>query len=257
MGTIGRSVSAFPGGVGRGSGAKGLRLREASTSTPRSAARRAVEGSDVVVNAADTGSDLDVMRASLGAGAPLRGLGGLFHVTRSSSSSRRVSRRRAVRHPRLGSALEDEPARRGCGAPLGDDPVSLESGRHARSRGADQSSLRRTPVQTLRDELQMRRSPARRWSRRSIRCPERRSASSRPVGRAEGATRFTPAGNASGEPPDLREASFRCACRRGCSRSLLASRTVSCRAVQAVPESVAVHEGRRAAGASAGRGEEP
>ena len=50
---------------------------------------RALEGADVVVNAADYRLNLDVMRGALGAGAHYVDLGGLFHVTRAAARAGR------------------------------------------------------------------------------------------------------------------------------------------------------------------------
>ena len=83
-GTIGRNVTAFLEGWGADVAPRDFRLEGAEHVDARDPASlsAALEGADVVVNAADYRLNLDVMRGALGAGAHYVDLGGLFHVTR-------------------------------------------------------------------------------------------------------------------------------------------------------------------------------
>src|SRR5512132_2065894 len=81
---IGRNVMAFLQEWGADVARRDFQLEGAEHVDARDPASlsAAVEGSDVVVNAADYRLNLDVMRSALGAGAHYVDLGGLFHVTR-------------------------------------------------------------------------------------------------------------------------------------------------------------------------------
>ena len=83
-GTIGRNVTAFLEGWGADVARRDFRLEGDEHVDARDAAslERALQGADVVVNAADYRLNLDVMRGALAVGAHYVDLGGLFHVTR-------------------------------------------------------------------------------------------------------------------------------------------------------------------------------
>ena len=160
-GTIGRNVTAFLEEWGAEVAPRDFRLEGAEHVDARDAAslRRALDGADVVVNAADYRLNLDVMWGALEAGAHYVDLGGLFHVTRAQLKlydEFDAAGLTAVLG--LGSApgktnlLAAAAARR-----LGGDPVSMEIWAATRDpAAADHPFPAPYSVQTLRDELQMR-----------------------------------------------------------------------------------------------------
>jgi saccharopine dehydrogenase-like NADP-dependent oxidoreductase len=160
-GTIGRNVTAFLQEWGQDVARRDFRLDGAEHVDARDPASlsAALNGSDVVVNAADYRLNVDVMRGALGAGAHYVDLGGLFHVTRQQielDAEFRAAGLTAILG--LGSApgktnlLAAAAARR-----LGRDPISMEIWAATRDPAAsDHPFPAPYSVQTLRDELQMR-----------------------------------------------------------------------------------------------------
>jgi len=160
-GTIGRNVTAFLEAWGADVAQRDFRLDGAEHVDARDPASlaRALEGADVVVNAADYRLNLDVMWGALEAGAHYVDLGGLFHVTRAQLKlydEFDAAELTAVLG--LGSApgktnlLAAAAARR-----LGSDPVSMEIWAATRDpAAADHPFPAPYSVQTLRDELRMR-----------------------------------------------------------------------------------------------------
>ena len=159
-GTIGRNVTAFLEGWGADVARRDFRLEGDEHVDARDAGSlsRALEGSGVVVNAADYRLNLDVMRGALAVGAHYVDLGGLFHVTRQQldlDSEFRDSGLTAVLG--LGSApgktnlLAAAAARR-----LGGDPESMEIWAATRDPAAANHPFPAPySVQTLQDELHM------------------------------------------------------------------------------------------------------
>ena len=250
-GTIGRNVTAFLESWGADVAPRDFRLEGAEHVDARDAASlgRAVEGADVVVNAADYRLNLDVMRGALGAGAHYVDLGGLFHVTRQQLElfeDFEAAGLTAILG--LGSApgktnlLAAAAARR-----LGSDPVSMEIWAATRDPGAAGHPFPAPySVQTLRDELQMRPVVLREGGLEEV--DPLSGAASRdfpePVGRADGI--FTLHSELATLPVSLstlREASFRLCLSPGLLHKLLALEEGELpEPYTQSPESVAVHE---------------
>jgi saccharopine dehydrogenase-like NADP-dependent oxidoreductase len=250
-GTIGRNVTAFLESWGADVAPRDFRLEGAEHVDARDAASlgRAVEGADVVVNAADYRLNLDVMRGALGAGAHYVDLGGLFHVTRQQLElfeDFEAAGLTAILG--LGSApgktnlLAAAAARR-----LGSDPVSMEIWAATRDPGAAGHPFPAPySVQTLRDELQMRPVVLREGGLEEV--DPLSGAASRdfpePVGRADGI--FTLHSELATLPVSLstlREASFRLCLSPGLLDKLLALEDGELpEPYTQSPESVAVHE---------------
>ena len=250
-GTIGRNVTAFLESWGAEVARRDFRLEGAEHVDARDPASlsAALEGADVVVNAADYRLNLDVMRGALGAGAHYVDLGGLFHVTREQlelDDEFRDAGLTAVLG--LGSApgktnlLAAAAARR-----LGSEPVSMEIWAATRDPAAAGHPFPAPySVQTLRDELQMRPVVVRDGVLEEV--DPLSGAASRdfpePVGRAEGI--FTLHSELATLPvslPTLREASFRLCLSPGLLEKLLALEDGELpEPYTQSPESVAVHE---------------
>jgi saccharopine dehydrogenase-like NADP-dependent oxidoreductase len=250
-GTIGRNVTAFLREWGADVARRDFRLEEAEHVDARDPASlsAALDGADVVVNAADYRLNLDVMRGALGAGAHYVDLGGLFHVTRQQLELHDeflAAELCAVLG--LGSApgktnlLAAAAARR-----LGDDPVSLEIWAATRDpAAADHPFPAPYSVQTLRDELQMRPVVLRDGGLEEVEplsgAAEREFPE--PVGRAEGIyTLHSELATLPVSLPTLREASFRLCLSPGLLEKLLALQEGELpEPYTQSPESVAVHE---------------
>ena len=250
-GTIGRNVTAFLESWGAEVARRDFRLEGAEHVDARDPASlsAALEGADVVVNAADYRLNLDVMRGALGAGAHYVDLGGLFHVTREQlelDGEFRDAGLTAILG--LGSApgktnlLAAAAARR-----LGSEPVSMEIWAATRDPAAAGHPFPAPySVQTLRDELQMRPVVVRDGVLEEV--DPLSGAASRdfpePVGRAEGI--FTLHSELATLPvslPTLREASFRLCLSPGLLEKLLALEEGELpEPYTQSPESVAVHE---------------
>jgi saccharopine dehydrogenase-like NADP-dependent oxidoreductase len=160
-GTIGRNVTAFLEEWGADVAQRDFRLDGAEHVDARDPASlaRALEGADVVVNAADYRLNLDVMWGALEAGAHYVDLGGLFHVTRAQLKlydEFDAAELTAVLG--LGSAPGKTNLLAAAGARrLGSDPVSMEIWAATRDpAAADHPFPAPYSVQTLRDELRMR-----------------------------------------------------------------------------------------------------
>jgi saccharopine dehydrogenase-like NADP-dependent oxidoreductase len=250
-GTIGRNVTAFLEGWGADVARRDFRLEGEEHVDARDAAslERALEGSAVVVNAADYRLNLDVMRGALAVGAHYVDLGGLFHVTRQQldlDEQFRTAGLTAVLG--LGSApgktnlLAAAAAQR-----LREEPVSMEIWAATRDpAAADHPFPAPYSVQTLRDELQM--SPV------VLRAGELEEVEPlsggaerdfpEPVGRARGIyTLHSELATLPSSIPSLREASFRLCLSPGLLEKLLALEEGELPEpyVQSA-ESVAVHE---------------
>lgn len=250
-GTIGRNVTAFLEGWGADVARRDFRLEGDEHVDARDAAslERALQGADVVVNAADYRLNLDVMRGALAVGAHYVDLGGLFHVTRQQlelDGEFRDAGLTAVLG--LGSApgktnlLAAAAARR-----LGRDPESMEIWAATRDPAAANHPFPAPySVQTLRDELQMRPvvlhggeldevEPLSGSAEREF--PE-------PVGRATGIyTLHSELATLPSSIPSLREGSFRLCLSPGLLDKLLALEEGELpEPYTQSPESVAVHE---------------
>jgi saccharopine dehydrogenase-like NADP-dependent oxidoreductase len=250
-GTIGRNVTAFLQEWGADVARRDFRLEGAEHVDARDPASlsAAVEGSDVVVNAADYRLNLDVMGGALGAGAHYVDLGGLFHVTRQQlelDAEFRAAGLTAILG--LGSApgktnlLAAAAARR-----LGRDPVSMEIWAATRDpAAADHPFPAPYSVQTLRDELEMR--PVVLHDGELDEVDPLSGAASRdfpePVGRAEGIyTLHSELATLPVSLPTLREASFRLCLSPGLLEKLLALEEGELpEPYTQSPGSVAVHE---------------
>ena len=250
-GTIGRNVTAFLEGWGADVAPRDFRLEGADHVDARDPASlgRALEGADVVVNAADYRLNLDVMRGALAAGAHYVDLGGLFHVTRQQLELfEEFEGAGLTAILGLGSApgktnlLAAAAARR-----LGSDPVSMEIWAATRDPAAAGHPFPAPySVQTLRDELQMRPVVLREGGLEEV-DPVSGAASREfpePVGRAEGI--FTLHSELATLPvslPTLREASFRLCLSPGLLDKLLALEDGELpEPYTQSAESVAVHE---------------
>ena len=250
-GTIGRNVTAFLQEWGAEVARRDFRLEGAEHVDARDPASlsAALDGADVVVNAADYRLNLDVMRGALGAGAHYVDLGGLFHVTRQQLDlydEFLAAELCAILG--LGSApgktnlLAAAAARR-----LGDDPVSLEIWAATRDpAAADHPFPAPYSVQTLRDELQMRPVVLRDGGLEEVEplsgAAEREFPE--PVGRAEGIyTLHSELATLPVSLPTLREASFRLCLSPGLLEKLLALQEGELpEPYTQSSESVAVHE---------------
>jgi saccharopine dehydrogenase-like NADP-dependent oxidoreductase len=229
-GTIGRNVTAFLQEWGADVARRDFRLGGAEHVDARDPASlsAALDGADVVVNAADYRLNLDVMRGASGAGAHYVDLGGLFHLTRQQlelDAEFRAAGLTAILG--LGSApgktnlLASAAAHR-----LGRDPVSMEIWAATRDpAAADHPFPAPYSVQTLRDELQMRPVVLHDGELEDV--DPLSGAASRdfpePVGRAEGI--FTLHSELATLPvslPTLQEASFRLCLSPGLLEKLLA-----------------------------------
>lgn len=250
-GTIGRNVTAFMEEWGADVASRDFRLEGAEHVDARDPASvtAALDGADVVVNAADYRLNLDVMRGALGAGAHYVDLGGLFHVTRQQlelDGEFRAAGLTAILG--LGSApgktnlLAAAAARR-----LERDPVSMEIWAATRDPAAEDHPFPAPySVQTLRDELQMR--PVVLHDAELEDVDPLSGAASRdfpePVGRGDGI--FTLHSELATLPvslPSLREASFRLCLSPGLLEKLLALEEGELpEPYTQSPESVAVHE---------------
>jgi saccharopine dehydrogenase-like NADP-dependent oxidoreductase len=161
IGTVGKRVATFLEEWGAEVGRRDFRLQGAEHVDARDPAslQRALDGAEVVVNAADYRLNIDVMRGALAAGAHYVDLGGLFHVTRKQlelDGEFRAAGLTAILG--LGSApgktnlLASAAARR-----LGEDPVSMEIWAATRDPAAANHPFPAPySVQTLRDELELR-----------------------------------------------------------------------------------------------------
>ncbi len=250
-GTIGRNVTAFLESWGAEVARRDFRLEGAEHVDARDPASlsAALEGADVVVNAADYRLNLDVMRGALGAGAHYVDLGGLFHVTREQlelDGDFRDAGLTAILG--LGSApgktnlLAAAAARR-----LGSEPVSMEIWAATRDPAAAGHPFPAPySVQTLRDELQMRPVVVRDGVLEEVDPLSGTAARDfpEPVGRAEGI--FTLHSELATLPmslPTLREASFRLCLSPGLLEKLLALDEGELpEPYTQSPQSVAVHE---------------
>ena len=250
-GMIGRNVTAFLEGWGADVAARDFRLEGTEHVDARdpSSLGRALEGADVVVNAADYRLNLDVMRGALDAGAHYVDLGGLFHVTRQQLELfEDFDAAGLTAILGLGSApgktnlLAAAAARR-----LGSDPVSMEIWAATRDPAAAGHPFPAPySVQTLRDELQMRPVVLREGGLEEV--DPLSGAASRefpePVGHAEGI--FTLHSELATLPvslPSLREASFRLCLSPGLLDKLLALEDGELpEPYTQSAESVAVHE---------------
>lgn len=250
-GTIGRNVTAFLESWGAEVASRDFRLEGDEHVDARDPASlgRALEGADVVVNAADYRLNLDVMRGALGAGAHYVDLGGLFYVTREQFElydDFQAAELTAILG--LGSAPGKTNLLAAAGARrLGDDPVSLEIWAATRDPAAvDHPFPAPYSVQTLRDELRMRPVVLREGSLEEV--DPLSGAAERdfpePVGRAEGI--FTLHSELATLPvslPTLREASFRLCLSSGLLEKLLALQEGELpEPYTQSPDSVAVHE---------------
>jgi saccharopine dehydrogenase-like NADP-dependent oxidoreductase len=250
-GTIGKRVTAFLEEWDADVARRDFRLEGAEHVDARDPASlaRALDGADVIVNAADYRLNLDVMRGALSAGAHYVDLGGLFHVTRQQlelDDDFGAAGLTAVLG--MGSApgktnlLAAAAARR-----LGRDPVSLEIWAATRDPAAANHPFPAPySVQTLRDELQMRPvvlrggeleevEPLSGGAEREL--PE-------PVGRVRVIyTLHSELATLPGSLPTLREASFRLCLSPGLLEKLIALDDGELpEPYTQSPDSVAVHE---------------
>jgi len=250
-GTIGRNVTAFLESWGADVAPRDFRLEEAEHVDARDPASlgRALEGADVVVNAAYYRLNLDVMRGGLAAGAHYVDLGGLFHVTRQQLELfEEFETAGLTAILGLGSApgktnlLAAAAARR-----LGSDPVSMEIWAATRDPAAAGHPFPAPySVQTLRDELQMRPVVLREGGLEEV-DPVSGAATRdfpEPVGPAEGiCTLHAELATLPVSLPTLREASFRLCLSPGLLDKLLALEDGELpEPYTQSAESVAVHE---------------
>jgi saccharopine dehydrogenase-like NADP-dependent oxidoreductase len=230
MGTIGRRVTAFLEEWGAEVARRDFRLEGFEHVDARDSASlgRALDGADVVVNAADYRLNVDVMLGALSAGAHYVDLGGLFHVTRQQLElDVRFREAGLTAILGMGSApgktnlLAVAAARR-----LGSDPVSLEIWAATRDpTAAGHPFPAPYSVQTLRDELQMRPVVLRAGELEEV--DPLSGAAERvfpdPVGRAQGIfTLHSELATLPANLPTLREASFRLCLSLGLLEKLLA-----------------------------------
>ena len=250
-GTIGRNVTAFLEGWGADVARRDFRLEGDEHVDARDAGslERALQGADVVVNAADYRLNLDVMRGALAVGAHYVDLGGLFHVTRQQlelDSEFRDAGLTGVLG--LGSApgktnlLAAAAARR-----LGRDPESMEIWAATRDPAAANHPFPAPySVQTLRDELQMRPVVLRAGELEEVEplAGEAERDFPEPVGRAKGIyTLHSELATLPSSLPSLREGSFRLCLSPGLLDKLLALGEGELpEPYTQSPESVAVHE---------------
>jgi saccharopine dehydrogenase-like NADP-dependent oxidoreductase len=250
-GMIGRNVTAFLQEWGADVARRDFRLEGAEHVDARDPASlsAAVEGSDVVVNAANYRLNLDVMRSALGAGAHYVDLGGLFHVTRQQlelDAEFRAAGLTAILG--LGSAPGKTNLLAAAAAGrLRRDPDSMEIWAATRDpAAADHPFPAPYSVQTLRDELRMR--PVVLHDGELEEVDPLSGAASRdfpePVGRAKGIyTLHSELATLPVSLPTLREASFRLCLSPGLLEKLLALEEGELpEPYTQSSESVAVHE---------------
>ena len=230
IGTVGKRVAAFLEEWGAEVARRDFRLEGAEhvdASDPGSL-ERALEGTNVVVNAADYRLNLEVMRGALAAGVHYVDLGGLFHVTRQQlelDEEFRAAGLTAILG--LGSApgktnlLASAAARR-----LGEDPVSMEIWAATRDPAAANHPFPAPySVQTLRDELELRPMVVREGELTDVEplSGEAEREFPEPVGRASGIyTLHSELATLPKTFPTLREASFRLCLSPGLLEKLLA-----------------------------------
>jgi saccharopine dehydrogenase-like NADP-dependent oxidoreductase len=250
-GTIGKRVTSFLEEWGAEVARRDFRLDGAEHVDARDPASLAgaLEGADVVVNAADYRLNLDVMRGALAAGAHYVDLGGLFHVTRQQlvlDGDFGAAGLTAVLGMGSAPGKTNLLAAAAAGR-LGRDPVSLEIWAATRDpAAADHPFPAPYSVQTLRDELRMRPivlhggeleavEPLSGGAERGL--PE-------PVGRVRGIyTLHSELATLPESLPTLREASFRLCLSPGLLDKLLALDEGELpEPYTQSPESVAVHE---------------
>jgi len=250
-GTIGRNVTAFLEGWGADVARRDFRLEGDEHVDARDAGslEPALEGADVVVNAADYRLNLDVMRGALAVGAHYVDLGGLFHVTRQQLEQDAEFRDAGLTAVLgLGSApgktnlLAAAAARR-----LGRDPESMEIWAATRDPAAANHPFPAPySVQTLRDELQMRPVVLRGGELEEVEPLSGKAEREfpEPVGRATGIyTLHSELATLPSSIPSLREASFRLCLSPGLLDKLLALDEGELpEPYTQSPESVAVHE---------------
>jgi saccharopine dehydrogenase-like NADP-dependent oxidoreductase len=251
IGTVGRHIAAFLEEWGADVARRDFRLEGAEHVDARDPAslRRALDGADVVVSAADYRLNLDVMRGALGAGAHYVDLGGLFHVTRQQ-----LELDGEFREAGLGAILgmgsapgkTNLLAAAGVGR-LGRDPVMMEIWAATRDPAAANHPFPAPySVQTLRDELQMRPVVLRNGELEEVEplSGEAERDFPDPVGRARGIfTLHSELATLPASFPSLREASFRLCLSPGLLEKLLAlDESELPEPYTQSSESVAVHE---------------
>jgi saccharopine dehydrogenase-like NADP-dependent oxidoreductase len=250
-GTIGRNVTAFLESWGADVAQRDFRLEGDEHVDARDPASlsRALDGADVVVNAADYRLNLDVMWGALEAGAHYVDLGGLFHVTRAQLKLYDEFLDAGLcailglgSAPGKTNVLAAAAARR-----LGEEPVTMEIWAATRDpAAADHPFPAPYSVQTLRDELQMRPVVLREGGLEEV--DPLSGAASRdfpdPVGTAEGIyTLHSELATLPVSLSSLREASFRLCLSPGLLGKLLALEEGELpEPYTQSPESVAVHE---------------
>jgi saccharopine dehydrogenase-like NADP-dependent oxidoreductase len=230
IGTVGRRVASFLDEWGAEVARRDFRLDGAERVDARDPASllRALEGADVVVNAADYRLNLNVMRGAVAAGAHYVDLGGLFHMTMKQlalDGEFRAAGLTAILG--LGSApgktnlLASAAAKR-----LGEEPVSMEIWAATRDpAAADHPFPAPYSVQTLLDELRMRPMVVRRGKLVDVEplSGQAEREFPEPVGRATGIfTLHSELATLPEEFPTLREASFRLCLSPGLLEKLLA-----------------------------------
>jgi saccharopine dehydrogenase-like NADP-dependent oxidoreductase len=230
IGTVGKRVAAFLEEWGAEVARRDFRLEGAEHVDARDpgSLERALDGADVVVNAADYRLNLDVMRGALAAGVQYVDLGGLFHVTRQQlelDEEFRAAGLTAILG--LGSApgktnlLASAAVRR-----LGEVPVSMEIWAATRDPAAAGHPFPAPySVQTLRDELEMRPMVVREGQLVDVEplAGEAQREFPEPVGRATGIyTLHSELATLPEAFPSLREASFRLCLSPGLLEKLLA-----------------------------------
>ena len=230
IGTVGKRVAAFLEEWGAEVARRDFRLAGAEHVDARDpgSLERALDGADVVVNAADYRLNLDVMRGALAVGVQYVDLGGLFHVTRQQlelDEEFRAAGLTAILG--LGSApgktnlLASAAARR-----LGEEPLSMEIWAATRDpTAAGHPFPAPYSVQTLRDELEMRPMIVREGQLVDVEplAGEAQREFPEPVGRATGIyTLHSELATLPEAFPSLREASFRLCLSPGLPEKLLA-----------------------------------
>jgi saccharopine dehydrogenase-like NADP-dependent oxidoreductase len=159
-GTIGRRISGFLEEWGAPFVRRDFRLEgeEQLDATDPTSLARGLEGSSVVVNAADYRLNLAVMRGALGAGAHYVDLGGLYHVTAQQLElDGEFSERGVGALLGMGSAPgKTNLLTAAAAARLGEEPRTLEIWAAARDPAAAEHPFPAPySVRTLLDELQM------------------------------------------------------------------------------------------------------
>ena len=230
IGTVGKRVAAFLEEWGAEVARRDFRLEGAEHVDARDpgSLRRALEGADVVVNAADYRLNINVMRGALAARAHYVDLGGLFHVTREQRAldgEFRNAGRTAILG--LGSAPgKTNLLASAAGRRLGEDPVSMEIWAATRDPAAAGHPFPAPySVQTLRDELELRPMVVRDGELVDVDplSGEAEREFPEPVGRAKGIyTLHSELATLPETFPSLREASFRLCLSPGLLEKLLA-----------------------------------